>query len=59
MADKLALSISEAATLLGVSRPTMYNLIHKDGFPVFAIGRRRLIPVDELREWLRQQSKEA
>ena len=36
--DKLTLSISETAAALGVSRPTVYNLIRREGFPAFRIG---------------------
>lgn len=55
--QKLALSVAEAAQLLGVSRPTVYTLLHKEGFPSLKIGSRTLIPTDGLREWLRQQSE--
>lgn len=52
----LAYNLSEAAEALHVSRPTMSNLIHLEGFPVIKIGERRyLIPVDDLRKWLSQQ----
>ena len=40
--DKLAYSITEAAQVLGVSRPTVYALIKQPGFPVFQIGGRKL-----------------
>ena len=36
--DKLALSVTEAAALLGVSRPTVYTLIHRADFPAFKLG---------------------
>ena len=53
MENKMLLSISEAAAALGISRPTVYQLIHaNDGFPIIRVGGRVLIPVKQLREWL-------
>ncbi len=53
MENKMLLSISEAAATLGISRPTVYQLIHADdGFPIIRVGGRVLIPVKQLREWL-------
>ncbi len=56
--DKLAISFAEAAALLGVSRPTMYALSRRDGFPVFSVGSRRLISVEGLRRWVAEQTGE-
>ena len=53
----LAYNVEQAAEALNVSRPTMSNLIHIEGFPVVKIGDRRyLIPVDDLRKWLSEQA---
>lgn len=54
--EKMALSITEAAKLLGVSRPTMYTLVNRADFPSFRVGSRRLIPVDGLRDWMAKQA---
>lgn len=55
--EKLALSVSETAKLLGISRPTLYTLLRRQDFPSLKVGTRTLIPTDGLREWLRQQSE--
>lgn len=55
--DKLAYSITEAAQVLGVSRPTVYALIKTPGFPVFQIGGRKLVSVEGLRDWVRNQAE--
>jgi len=47
------LSIPEAAVLLGVSRSTIYNRLRTGELRSVRIGRRRLIPSEEL-ERLRQ-----
>ena len=55
--DKLAYSITEAAQVLGVSRPTVYALIKQPGFPVFSVGNRKLVSVEGLRDWIRSQTE--
>ena len=55
-ADKIALTVTEAAELLGVSRPTVYQLINREDFPSFRIGARRLISRSGLERWVQQQA---
>ncbi len=60
MADKLsplAVSAAEAARLLGVSRPTLYQYIGRDDFPSFWVGNRVLVSVAGLQAWIEQQTK--
>lgn len=56
--EPLAVSASEAARLLGVSRPTIYQYINRQDFPSFRLGNRTLVSVDGLREWIRKQTME-
>ena len=37
---KLTCSVSEAAKILGVSKPTMYDLVHKGTIPSITVGRK-------------------
>ncbi len=55
MAEKLALSVTEAAEALSISRRSLYNLIKTDGFPVLELGGRRVIPVDLLQQWMHER----
>ena len=55
--EPLAVSAPEAARLLGVSKPTLYELMGREDFPAFKLVRRTLISVDGLREWVRNQTK--
>ena len=60
MADKLeplAVSAGEAARMLGVSRPTVYQLMGREDFPSFKVGTRTLVSVEGLREWIRKQGE--
>ena len=52
-----AVSATEAARLLGISKPVVYRLLERVDFPRFRIGTRLLIPVEGLREWVRRQSE--
>lgn len=56
LTDRLAVSPSEAAQMLGVSRPTFYALMRQKGVPFFKIGSRTLISVDGLRQWVADQA---
>ena len=42
----------EAAKTLGVSKPTMYDLIHKGTIPSITVGRKILISRKALSDWL-------
>lgn len=54
--ERLTLNITEAAQALGISRPAMYTLIHREGFPSLKVGSRRLISRELLAEWVRAQA---
>lgn len=59
MTEKLVLTVDEAGKMLGVSRQTAYQLIHTKGFPTLRIGRRMLVPKEQLKAWIAAQTKEA
>lgn len=54
--NRLAVSPSEAARMLGVSKPKIYDLIRQEDFPAFKLGTRTLIAVDGLRQWVADQA---
>ena len=56
MADRVTLSVAETAAALGVSRPTVYNLLHRQDFPSFRVGGRTLVSAEGLREWVAAQA---
>lgn len=57
--DRLAVSVDEAAKMIGISRAAMYPLIMGGDIPSFTVGTRRLIPLAELKEWMNRQSASA
>jgi excisionase family DNA binding protein len=56
--EPLAVSTGEAARLLGVSRPKVYELIGREDFPSFKLGRRTLVSVDGLKTWINNRVEE-
>lgn len=54
--EPLAVGTTEAARLLGVSRPTLYQLINREDFPSFRVGGRVLISLSGLKVWVDQQT---
>ena len=55
--DRLALSVTEAAEALNVSRPTVYQLMRSADFPAFRVGRRTLISRSGLERWIEAQAQ--
>ena len=54
---KLTYNAPEVAQLLGISRSAAYNLMHRDDFPSFRIGKRWPVRDSSLNEWLEKQSE--
>jgi excisionase family DNA binding protein len=49
MLERAAYPLLEAAQLLGISRGTLYNLHDRGEIRFVKLGRRTLIPADEIR----------
>jgi excisionase family DNA binding protein len=57
MTEPLAVAIPEAARISGVGRSTIYSEISKGNLKIQKVGRRTVVTLQNLREWL--TSKEA
>ena len=55
----LLLNTTQLANLLGVSHSSVYELIQEPGFPSLRIGKRIVIPKEELRQWISDNTKGA
>lgn len=53
---RLCLTTDEAAGQLHISRSKLYQLLRENALPHIRVGRKILIPADELKEWLHTQS---
>ena len=54
--SELTYNVTEAAEALGISRHSMYELLHREDFPTLMIGGRRLISRELLAEWVKAQA---
>lgn len=54
--ERIAISVSDAAALLGVSVKTAYQLTHRADFPSFKVGNRTVISVKALDAWALKQA---
>lgn len=50
--DKLAYTIKEAASALGIGRTTIYAAIRDGKIPAVKLGHRTLIPAEDIRQWM-------
>ena len=58
--EPIAVRAGEAARLLSVSKPTLYELAKRNDFHAcFKVGGCLLFSVEGLREWVSKQSEEA
>ena len=50
VSDKLAVSVNDAAVIIGLGRDLTYRLVMSGEVKSFLVGTRRLVPVAGLRE---------
>ena len=50
--DKLTLTVREAAEMIGISKPKMYELVRAHKVRSVPIGKKLLIPRQSLMDWL-------
>ena len=54
--ERIFVTAKEAAAMLCVSMPTMYELAHCEGFPAMKCGKKLLVNVEGLRRWAAEKS---
>ena len=55
-AERLTMTIPEAAQMLGISKNLMYPLTRSKDFPIIQVGTRRLVPKKAFECWVEQQT---
>ena len=50
------LTVAEAAAHLRISKPAMYDLVHRADFPKIFVGRKILIPRIEFFDWIHREA---
>lgn len=43
--------------LTGLSKPMVYDLLHRRDFPCVHVGKRLLVPIDAFNRWLDEQPR--
>ena len=54
---RLAIRVSEAARLLGLSRAMVYQVVASGELPHVRVGRAEILPVKALEEWLESRTE--
>lgn len=54
--NRITIPLKEASEMLGLSTATMYKLVHSEGFPSIRVGKKILINVEGLKNWLNERS---
>ena len=54
MADKRFLTVAEVATVMRVSKMTVYRLVHGGELPALRVGRSFRVREDDVNEYLRK-----
>ncbi|MBP1772657.1 MAG: Helix-turn-helix domain [Holophagaceae bacterium] len=57
--ERLSVSVEEAAEMLSIGRSSVFNLLNDGLLASLKVGKRRLIPVAELRAFLDRQARRA
>lgn len=55
--EKATYSVKEAAAVLGVSLPSMYDITEQKGFPLLRVGRKKLVLKEKFHDWMEEQSR--
>ena len=50
--DRVAFTAEEFSKAAHLSLPTVYELIHAEGFPALRVGKRWIIPCKAVEKWL-------
>lgn len=55
----LILNMKQLSELLGISNASAYELVQEEDFPSLRIGKRIVIPKEEVRRWISAHTKGA
>ena len=54
--ERIAVTVAEAAEMLGMCQKTVYQLTKRADFPAFKAGNRTIISVEGLQAWVLRQA---
>lgn len=56
--EKLTYNAQEVAEVLGVSKSHVYQLLKENRLPVLKLGRRKVIPITALEQWIQDNMEQ-
>jgi len=56
--EKLTYNAQEVATVLGVSKSHVYQLLKENRLPVLKLGRRKVVPISALEQWIQDNMEQ-
>lgn len=59
VAGRATITVSEAAELIGVGRSAAYEAVRRGQLPTRRVGRKLLVPVPALLDWLSRNPEQA
>lgn len=52
------LNVKQLADYLGIGMNTAYQLVKMQGFPALKLGKRIIIPIDSLEDWVKKETEQ-
>ena len=56
LTNETILTVAEAAAHMRISKPAMYDIVHRTDFPKIRVGRKILIPRAEFYDWIHREA---
>lgn len=53
--QKATFTVKELSQYMGVSLALAYELTEREGFPLLRMGRKKVIPIEQLNRWMNEQ----
>ena len=54
--EKKVYSVTEISEMMGISKPTAYDLVNREDFPSIRVGEKRIVtPCGAFDDWLAEQ----
>ena len=50
--ERMTCTVKEWAQIVGCSLPLAYDMTHVEGFPVICVGSRRIVLLEQAKQWL-------
>lgn len=55
--NQMFYTVQELQAIFKIGRNNMYKMVNSKGFPAVRVGKRIIVPVDRLQEWVEKNAK--